>query len=265
MNPVATQAVRKPGASDTGDGAAMNPRTLYRISAVSLLASFVLSLAGGVLHPIVDGQSHSVASLLAPMSPGAQMLIYAGAIALMVGLPGAYLWFRPVLGRIGFAGFGLYFLGNALSAQSHLVVEGFVAPAVASDPGARHLVPANGSIIDSPPFLLLQVVGGLVLVAGMLLIGIALLRARGLPTWLGAFLVLGAVATTVPFPEVPGLTGLLIELPRGLTVGVLGVLVLRSLREGRTGAEGTGSTVPGAGVRQDGAHAATSRAAQPAS
>lgn len=207
----------------------MHTTTLFRGSAWCLVASFVLSVTGGVLHPIVDGRSHSVDSLLAPLSPEAQLLIYAGAVMLMLGLPGVYAWFRRDLGRIGFAGFALYFLGNALSAQSHLVVEGFVAPAVAADPGARHLVPDDGTIIASAPFVTLQVVGGLVLVSGMILIGVALFRARTLPTWLGAFLLVGAAATFVPFPEVPVLTGLLIEVPRGLTVAVLGVLLLRGV------------------------------------
>lgn len=208
----------------------MTTTTLFRGSAWCLVASFVLSLAGGVLHPIVDGSSHSVDSMLAPLSPEAQLLIYAGAILLMLGLPGIYLWFREPLGRLGFAGLLLYFVGNALSAQSHLVVEAFVGPTLAADPGARHLVPDDGSIVASGSFVALQVVGGLVLVGGMLLTGVALLRGRGLPTWLGAFLVLGALATFVPLPEVPVLTGLLIEVPRGLTVAALGVMVLRSLR-----------------------------------
>lgn len=208
----------------------MDTTTLFRGSALCLVASFVLSLAGGVLHPIVDGRSHSVDSLLAPFSPEAQMLIYAGAVLLMLGLPGVYAWFRRDLGRLGFVGVLLYFVGNALSAQSHLVVEGFVAPAVAADPGARHLVPDDGSIIASAPFVALQVVGGLVLVGGMLVTGAALVRSRTLPTWLGVLLLLGAVATFVPFPEVPVLTGLLIEVPRGVTVAVLGILVLRGLR-----------------------------------
>ncbi len=208
----------------------MTITTLYRLSAACLLGSFVLSLLGGVLHPIVDGQSHSAETFLADGSPGAQYLIYAGAVLLMLGLPGGYLYFRGPLGRVGFAGFALYMVGNALSAMAHLVVEAFVGPMLAADPDARHLVPADGSIVDSSSFLVLQAVGGLVLVAGLVLIGVALVRGPGLPTWLGAFLVVGALAVMVPVPERQGLTGLLVELPRGLTVGVLALMMLRGLR-----------------------------------
>jgi hypothetical protein len=205
----------------------MNTSTLYRLSAVALIASCVLSLVGGVLHPIVDGNAHSAASFLAPRSPWSQYLIYAGAVALMLGLPGGYLYFRDRLGVVGFVGFALYMVGNALSAMAHLVVEAFVGPMLAGDPDARHLVPTDGSIVDSSSFLLLQAVGGLVFVAGLVLIGIALVRGRGLPTGLGAFLVVGALAVMVPFPEREGFTGLLVELPRGLTVAVLGLMILR--------------------------------------
>lgn len=208
----------------------MNTITLYRLSAVCLISSFVLSLTGGLLHPIVDGHSHSVESFLAPRSPEAQFLIYAGAVLLMLGLPGAYAYFREPLGKLGFSGFAFYMVGNALSAMAHLVVEAFVGPTLAADPGARHLVPADGSIVDSDSFLVLQSVGGLIFVAGLLLIGIALVRGSGLPTWVGIVTAVGAVAVMVPFPEREGFTGLLVELPRGLMVAVLAMQILRDTR-----------------------------------
>lgn len=207
----------------------MKISSLYRLSGLCLIASFVLSLAGGVLHPIVDGDSHSVEALLASRSPGAQLLIYAGAVCLMLGLPGGYAWFRERLGTLGFIGFVGYMIGNALSAMSHLVVEAFVAPVVAADPDARHLIDADGGIIDSSSFITLQVVAGLTFMLSMLVIGIAIIRAQGIPTWIGAVMVVGALALTVPLPEVEGLTGVLIELPRGLMVASLGVIMLREL------------------------------------
>lgn len=208
----------------------MTTTSLYRLSAACLIGSFVLSLTGGILHPIVDGQSHSVETFLAPRSPEAQYLIYAGAVLLMLGLPGGYLFVRDRVGRLGFVGFALYMVGNALSAMAHLVVEAFVGPALAADPDARHLVPDSGEIVDSSSFVALQVVGGLVLVVGLLLIGVSLVRAPGLPTWVGIFAIVGALAVMVPFPEREVLTGLLVELPRGTLVAVLGLLVLRGTR-----------------------------------
>jgi hypothetical protein len=211
--------------------------TLYRLSAWCLIGSFVLSLAGGLAHPVVDGESHSVAALLAGRSPWAQYLIYAGALLLMLGLPGGYLWLRErglgVLGLVGVVG---YLVGNALSAMSHLVVEGFVAPTIAADPGARPLIGTEGEIVDAPAFVALQVAGGLVLVLSLLVLAVALLRAPGVPRWIGGVLLAGSLLLLVPLPERPVLTGLVVELPRGLTVAAIGVLVLRGLRGGEVDA-----------------------------
>ena len=207
----------------------MNTHTLYRLSAYALIAAFLFSLVGGLLHPIVDGHSHSAEAFLAPASPWAQISIYVGALFLMLGLPGGYLWFRERLGVLGFVGFLLYFLANAVSAQSHLVVEAFVGPTLAEDPTTRHLIPESGAIFDAPAFVGLQMVGALVLIASLILIGIALVRAPGLPTGLGWFLVVGAALLLVPFPEVPGVSGALVEVPRGLAVGVLAIQMLREL------------------------------------
>lgn len=206
----------------------MDRLRLLALGGHALIASFVLSLAGGLAHPVVDGNAHNVASLTAPGSPWGQILIYAGALLLMFGLPAAYAWLAPRVGALGFVGFSLYFLGNAVSAQGHLVVEAFVAPEIARR--APELVPADGSIVDAPLFALVQVVGGLVFVAGLLVIGVALLRSGAAPRWIGSAFVIAAVLAVTPLPEAPILSGLQIELARGLAVAGLGVLMLRRAR-----------------------------------
>jgi len=146
----------------------------------------------------------------------------------MFGLPAAYAWLAPRTGILGFAGFSLYFLGNTVSAQGHLYVEALVAPEIARR--APELIATDGSIVDAPDFVLAQVVGGLVLVVGLGLLSVALLRAPGVPRWIGVVGLLGTTLTFVPLPEVPVLTGLQIELCRGLVVAALGFLLLGSLR-----------------------------------
>lgn len=132
---------------------------------------------------------------------------------------------------LGTLGFGLYFLGNALSAQGHLVVEGLVAPAIAR--AAPELVPDDGSILAAPGFALLQMVGGLVLLAGLALTGVALMRTAGVPRWIGAAALAGAVLLFVPLPEAPVLSGLHVELLRGIAVAGLGVVMIREVRAAR--------------------------------
>lgn len=203
----------------------MTTSTLYRLSALALVLSFFFSLVGGVLHPVVDGQSHSIEVFLAPRSPWAQYSIYVGALFLMLGLPGGYLYFRDELGRLGFVGFTMYMLGNALSAMSHLVVEAFVGPTLAGDPNGRHLVSDKGEIFDGTAFITLQAVGGLIFVISLIIIGIALIKARSIPSWIGIFLIVGVLPLLVPFPERPVIAGLIVEVPRGVMVAALGVLI----------------------------------------
>ncbi|MET0187839.1 MAG: hypothetical protein ABW212_02500, partial [Pseudonocardia sediminis] len=212
----------------------MTRQRLLVLGGYALIASFLLSLAGGMLHPVVDGRSHSVAALTAPGTPWGQLLIYAGALALMFGLPAAYSWLGPRVGVLGFAGFSLYFLGNALSAQAHLVVEAMVAPEIARR--APELVPDDGSIVASPLFGTVQLTGGLVLMAGLLVMGIALVRQSVVPRWIGATAIAGAVLLATPLPEVAVLTGVQVELLRGITVAALGVYMIRAVRAGRVGA-----------------------------
>ena len=221
---------------------------MYKLSGAALIGSFVLSVTGGALHPIVGGQSHSAASLTAPASPYAQLLIYAGAVLLTAGLPAMFVFLAPRVGRIGIAGIVLYFFGNLLSVQGHLVVEAFVAPAIAKDPGARHLIAGNGEIIASDAFVAFQIVGGTVFIASLLLLGIGLFRSGVVPRWVGAFLVAGAALMFAPLPEIPVLTGLHIELPRGLAVAAVGLAMIRAARSAARPAAAPPAAAPPAGA-----------------
>lgn len=204
----------------------MTRTRLLSLGGAALVGSAVLSLAGGLAHPVVDGRAHSVDALLAPGSPWGQLSIYAGALLLMFGLPAAYAWLAPRVGVLGFLGFSGYFLGNAVSAQAHLVVEALVAPEIARR--APELIPDDEAIVAAEPFALIQVVGGLVLVIGLIVLGIALVRQPGALRWAGVFAILGGLATFVPLPQAPIVTGLQIELFRGLAVAVLGVALMRA-------------------------------------
>jgi hypothetical protein len=215
-------------------------RLVHLLGAGALAASGIAGLAGGVLHPVVDGESHSAASMTAPGGPPAYLLLYGGAVLLMLGLPAAYAWLAPRVGVLGLAGFGLYMIGNALSAQSHLVVEGFVARELAGR--APELVPADGSILDAPAFGALQVVGGLVFVAGVLLAGVALLVHAPVPRWIGAAFVLSALGVLVPLPEAPVLTGLQVELFEAVGTVGLGIAMVLAARRAPA-AQGAGTTV----------------------
>lgn len=215
----------------------MSNATLERLSGLALMAAFALSLAGGLLHPIVGHESHSAASISHPGFPVAHLLVFLGGAFLLVGLPGLYARIAPRAGILGLVGFALYFLANATIVQGFAAYEAFVAPVLAADRATRGALEPGGALASSAPFALLQGLGGAALMVGMLLLGISIVRSRVFPAWAGALLALAPVVLLVPVPETPVLTGLLIEAPRGLAVAAIGYALFNRRRdEGPSGA-----------------------------
>ena len=200
----------------------MSHNPLDRLSGLALIAAFVLSLAGGLLHPIVGHESHSAASMAHPGFPVAHLLVFLGGAFLLIGLPGLYARIAPRAGILGLLGFALYFLANATIVQGFAAHEAFVAPVLASDPATSGVLEPDGALAASAPFALLQAAGGVALMLGMLLLGISIVRSRIFPVWAGALLAAAPVLLLAPVPETPVLTGLLIEAPRGLAVAAIG-------------------------------------------
>ena len=200
----------------------MSHETLDRLSGLALMGAFVLSLTGGLLHPIVGHESHSATSIAHPGFPVAHLLVFLGGALLLAGLPGLYARIAPRAGILGLAGFTLYFLASATIVQGFAAYEAFVAPVLASDPATSGVLEPDGALASSAPFALLQGLGGVALMVGMLLLGISIVRSRVFPAWTGALLAAAPVLLLLPVPETPILTGLLIEAPRGLAVAAIG-------------------------------------------
>ncbi len=190
----------------------------------------MLSLAGGLLHPIVGHESHSATSISHPGFPVAHLMVFLGGAFLLIGLPGLYARIAPGAGLLGLLGFALYFLANATIVQGFAAYEAFVAPVLASDQATSGVLEPDGALASSAPFVLLQGLGGVALMLGMLLLGISIVRSRIFPAWTGALLAAAPVLLLMPVPETPVLTGLLIEAPRGLAVAAIGFALLNRRR-----------------------------------
>jgi hypothetical protein len=186
-----------------------------------------LCIAGGIIHPIVDGKGHSVAALTSPGTPVAQILLGAGTVLLVLGLPGMYAWMRPRIGMAGFIGILCYLLGNIVTATGHLTVELFVAHPLAADPQTAHLIADNDTMIDTAAFAMFNTIGGLIMLIGMGLLGASLLRNRTVPRWIAVLTLLGMVGFFLPLPAVAGISGFIYEAPRGIAIAAIGILMLR--------------------------------------
>jgi hypothetical protein len=149
-------------------------------------------------------------------------LVFLGEICLLFGLPGLYASIAPKTGLIGLSGFLLYFFANATLASFVSAYEAFIVPVLAADSTTSALVAPGGVIPSSAPFAVLQGLGGLVYMLGLVVLGIAVFRSRVMPRWTGALMAASPIFLLLPMPEAPVLTGLLIELPRGLAVAGMG-------------------------------------------
>jgi hypothetical protein len=200
----------------------MSITTLTRLSGLALIAAFALTLTGGILHPVIGGDSHAAPSLAQPLFSMAHLLIFLGEICLLMGLPGLYARIAPRTGLLGLFGFVLYFFANATLASFVSAYEAFIVPVLAIDPATSALVAPGGAIPSSAPFAVLQEIGGLVYMLGLVVLGIAVFRSRVMPRWTGVLMAASPIFLLLPIPEAPILSGLLIELPRGLAVAGIG-------------------------------------------
>ncbi|MFF0526804.1 hypothetical protein ACFYT3_00320 [Nocardia amikacinitolerans] len=213
----------------TGDTRTIGPsrETVLRMCGAALAIAGPLCIAGGTLHPIVAGKSHSVEALTSPGAPLAQILLGIGTVLLILGLPGMYAWMRPRLGTAGFVGLVCYLLANIVTAGGHLVVELFFAYPFAHDPATAHLIAGNDNMIETTAFELFNIIGALVLLAGLGLMGASMLRNNTVPRWIAVLTLVAGLGFFLPVPPTQGLTGFLYEAPRGIVVAAIGVLMLR--------------------------------------
>ncbi|AZG48705.1 hypothetical protein [Gordonia insulae] len=201
---------------------------LRRLTGAALVAGGVTCIAGGTLHPIVAGKAHSVAALHGAGAPWAQILLAVGTTLLLLGLPGMYAWLAPRIGVAGFVGVVAYFVGNLVTATGHLTVELFVAYPFAHDPATAWIIAGDDTMVGTTAFAMLNTVGGLVMLAGMGLLGASLIRNRAVPLWIGVLTLVGMVGFMVPLPAVEGFSGFIYEAPRGIAVIAIGILMLRN-------------------------------------
>ena len=96
----------------------MSTTTLTRLSGLALMAAFALTLIGGMLHPVIGGDSHAAPSLAQTFFPTAHLLIFLGETCLLMGLPALYASIAPRTGLLGLSGFVLYFFAKPPSPAS---------------------------------------------------------------------------------------------------------------------------------------------------
>lgn len=226
-------------------GMTITPALLYRLSGLALVVALAFNLSGGMTHPVSEGGGHTLSALSAHAVPYPQYLLLAGTLLLMLGLPGMYTWVSRRAGLPGLVAFVVFFVSSTVIGIAHLAVEAFIAvPLAVGAGGGAGVLSGTDSIIDTTAFGALMIVSGLGLMVGMILFGITLWRSRAVPRWIAALMIAGGVVLLLPVPYVPVLSGLLIELPRGLAFAAVGVLMVRAARSATASSSRTAAGSP---------------------
>ena len=190
-------------------------RTHARLAALSLVAGAVVTTAGYLSAFLVNGNG---AERFAGSSwTSLYTLALLGDVLLLLGLPAilaAQDGRSPRLTLVGYVG---VFVPLAILNVGEGAIEGFTKPYLADHGG----VPAA----DLPGLALFEAPALLAMLVGVVCLGIAVLRARMLPRWVGVLFL------AVPFlgaAGLPGGWGLLADYSLCVALLAVGVHVLRA-------------------------------------
>lgn len=218
----ATTATRSDTRADTADG---DVRARRRLSALALVGGGAGVVVGHLLTvPSDQDMKPYLDQLAAHRTTGivGGLLTAVGAFLVVPGLVALLRLVRERGARFATAGALLAGVGiTALGAGDvmlTLVMGGLVEK-------HRDTAEALYRIADTEPLLSLPFALAPLFVLGMVLLGVGLLRARDLPTWLGMLTIVGGLC--VPFSTAGGPRAFLTLLPLGAALVSVGVTALR--------------------------------------
>lgn len=217
--------------------------SLTRAAGISAAAAGAIFIGVQVKHPawnvaaFTDSVSWQIRSV-------AKLVMCALAIA---GITGMYLYQRRRVGALGLAGYLLFAAGYFLMSSVEALAA-FVLPTLAHTQPAyvNDVLRASAGQSTAGDIGALQsvfTVMGLFYMAGGLLFGIAMFRARVLARWAGALLALGTVATAA-LKVLPESFERPFAVPTGVALIGLGVSLWRTQRGGGTQRSGDPAVAP---------------------
>jgi hypothetical protein len=177
----------------------MSSTTSYRLSGIALIIGAVLSAIGLILSAFDSGTD--LQSLISPLTMIFSLFTIFGSLLVLLGLPGMYTRQAERAGILGLLGFLFVWYVTLFQGVMISFTNVTFIPLLAA-----HQV-APSVVVGTPPstwtpFFIVSLVGQ---VFGILLLGIATLRARVFPRWIGwlliATVVLGVVSHAPFIPE----------------------------------------------------------------
>jgi hypothetical protein len=210
----------------------ITPTMLIRAAGVAAVAAGLIFIGVQINHPHADVTS--VATTEWAVRNSLKVLMAALALA---GITGMYLRQVKESGVLGLLGYVLFSTGYLLI-MSTTVVSAYVLPSLAdTDPGYVNdvLAAATGGTAKGDIGLLQSVfqVQGIAYLAGSLVFGVALFRARVLARWAAALLAVGGLVT-LALSVMPDAFYRFLAIPNGIAMVALGYSLCRSARTDTT-------------------------------
>jgi hypothetical protein len=206
--------------------------TLTRAAGVAAAAAGLIFIGVQINHPASDVTSVTTTEWAVRNS----LKVLMAALAL-AGITGMYLRRVKQMGVLGLLGYLLFGTGY-LVIMSTAFVAAYVLPSLAgTDPGYVNdvLAAATGGTAEGDIGLLQSAIQlqGIGYLAGGLVFGIALYRARVLPRWAAALLAIGSVVT-VALAVLPDAFYRFLAFPNGIAMVGLGYALWRTARTDTT-------------------------------
>jgi hypothetical protein len=211
---------------------AITPTTLFRAAAVAAVVAGLIFIGVQINHPSADVANVTTTEWAVRNS----LKVLMAALAL-VGITGMYLRQVKQIGVLGLIGYLVLGIGYLLI-QSTAFVSAYVLPSVAdTDPGYVNdvLAASTGGTAQGDIGLLQSVlrVQDIAYLAGGLVFGIALFRARVLARWAAALLAIGGLVT-VALSVMPDAFYRFLAFPNGIAMVALGYSLWRTARTDAT-------------------------------
>jgi hypothetical protein len=220
----------------------ITPATLIRSASVAAVAAGLIFIGVQINHPHLDVTSITTTEMV--VRDSLKVLMAALALA---GITGMYLRQVKQIGLLGLVGYLLFGAGY-LAIMSSSFVAAYVLPSIAeTEPGYVNdvLAVASGGTASGEIGLMqtASLVEGIFYLAGGLIFGIALYRARVLARWAAALLAVASVLTVVLF-VMPDAFYRLLAFPNAIAMIGLGYSLWRTTRTEITTQPGGVDTPP---------------------
>jgi hypothetical protein len=210
----------------------ITPTTLTRGAAAAAVAAGLIFIGVQINHPHLDVTSITTTEVAVRNSLKVLMAVLA-----LVGITGMYLRQVKETGVLGLMGYLLFGTGYLVIMSTSFVAASVLPSIAETDPGYVNdvLAAATGGTATGDIGLLQNAfqVQGIGYLAGGLVFGIALYRARVLARWAAALLAVGSVVT-VALTVLPDAFYRLLAFPNGIAMIALGYSLWLTTRTATT-------------------------------